>query len=85
VRSGGTLSDLPDRQSTDKCRAALTVGVDGSSVDWLAGRGKLGGQVRLRPDHKLAIVRDMDVATRLRGAREVLGNLTRIVGQAKAA
>ena len=55
-------------------------------VNWLAGTGgKLGGQVRLRPDHKLAIVRDMDVATRLRGAREVLGNLTRIVGQAKAA
>jgi transcription-repair coupling factor (superfamily II helicase) len=55
-------------------------------VNWLAGKGgKLGGQVRLRPDHKLAIVRDMDVATRLRGAREVLGNLTRIVGQAKAA
>jgi transcription-repair coupling factor (superfamily II helicase) len=55
-------------------------------VNWLAGRGgKLGGQVRLRPDHKLAIVRDMDVATRLRGAREVLDSLTRIVGQAKAA
>ncbi len=55
-------------------------------VNWLAGKGgKLGGQVRLRPDHKLAIVRDMDVATRLRGAREVLGNLSRIVGQAKAA
>ena len=55
-------------------------------VSWLAGKGgKLGGQVRLRPDHKLAIVRDMDVATRLRGAREVLGSLTRIVGQAKAA
>jgi transcription-repair coupling factor (superfamily II helicase) len=55
-------------------------------VNWLAGKGgKLGGQVRLRPDHKLAIVRDMDVATRLRGAREVLDNLTRIVGQAKAA
>jgi transcription-repair coupling factor (superfamily II helicase) len=55
-------------------------------VNWLAGKGeKLGGQVRLRPDHKLAIVRDMDVATRLGGAREVLGSLTRIVGQAKAA
>ncbi len=55
-------------------------------VSWLAGSGgKLGGQVRLRPDHKLAIVRDMDVATRLRRAREVLGSLTRIVGQAKAA
>jgi transcription-repair coupling factor (superfamily II helicase) len=55
-------------------------------VNWLAGKGgKLGGQVRLRPDHKLAIVRDMDLATRLRNAREVLGSLTRIVGQAKAA
>jgi transcription-repair coupling factor (superfamily II helicase) len=55
-------------------------------VSWLAGSGgKLGGQVRLRPDHKLAIVRDMDVATRLRGAREVLGSLARIVGQAKVA
>jgi transcription-repair coupling factor (superfamily II helicase) len=55
-------------------------------VSWLAGKGgKLGAQVRLRPDHKLAIVREMDVATRLRGAREVLGSLGRIVGQAKAA
>ena len=55
-------------------------------VGWLAGNGgNLGGQVRLRPDHKLAIVREMDVATRLRGAREVLGSLGRIVGQAKAA
>ena len=55
-------------------------------VSWLAGKGgKLGGQIRLRPDHKLAIVREMDVATRLRGAREVLGSLGRIVGQAKAA
>jgi len=55
-------------------------------VNWLAGKGgKLGGQVRLRPDHKLAIVRDMDLATRLRNAREVLDSLGRIVGQAKAA
>jgi transcription-repair coupling factor (superfamily II helicase) len=55
-------------------------------VNWLGGKGgKVGGQVRLRPDHKLAIVRDMDVATRLRGAREVLDSLTRIVGQARAA
>jgi transcription-repair coupling factor (superfamily II helicase) len=55
-------------------------------VSWLARRsGKPGAQVRLRPDHKLAIVRDMDLATRLRGAREVLDSLTRIVGQAKAA
>jgi transcription-repair coupling factor (superfamily II helicase) len=51
-------------------------------VRWLSGKG---GQVRLRPDHKLAIVREMDVATRLRQARDTLQSLTRIVGQAKAA
>jgi transcription-repair coupling factor (superfamily II helicase) len=41
--------------------------------------------VRLRPDHKLAISREMDVATRLRFARDALDNLERIAGQAKAA
>ena len=51
-------------------------------VAWLASKG---GMVRLRPDHKLAISREMDVATRLRFARDTLGNLERIVGQAKAA
>ena len=51
-------------------------------VNWLASKG---GLVRLRPDHKLAITRDMDVATRLRFARDVLENLQRIAGQAKAA
>ena len=51
-------------------------------VRWLSGKGS---QVRLRPDHKLAIVREMDVATRLRHARDTLHSLTRIVGQAKAA
>jgi transcription-repair coupling factor (superfamily II helicase) len=51
-------------------------------VAWLASKG---GLVRLRPDHKLAISREMDVATRLRFARDTLGNLERIAGQAKAA
>ena len=51
-------------------------------VAWLSGKG---GLVKLRPDHKLAIVREMDVATRVRMARDVLGNLTRIAGQARAA
>jgi transcription-repair coupling factor (superfamily II helicase) len=51
-------------------------------VAWLSGKG---GVVKLRPDHKLAIVREMDVATRVRMARDVLAALTRIVGQAKAA
>jgi transcription-repair coupling factor (superfamily II helicase) len=51
-------------------------------VAWLANKG---GLVRLRPDHKLAISREMDVATRVRFARDTLGNLERIAGQAKAA
>jgi len=51
-------------------------------VAWLSSKG---GLVRLRPDHKLAIVREMDVAARIRMARDVLGSLVRIVGQAKAA
>jgi transcription-repair coupling factor (superfamily II helicase) len=51
-------------------------------VTWLASKG---GLVRLRPDHKLAISREMDVATRLRFARDTLANLERIAGQAKAA
>ncbi len=51
-------------------------------VAWLASKG---GLVRLRPDHKLAITREMDVAVRLTTARDVLGHLSRISQQAKAA
>ncbi|MBV9734709.1 MAG: transcription-repair coupling factor, partial [Acidisphaera sp.] len=51
-------------------------------IGWLGTRA---GQIRLRPDHKLAIVREMDVAQRLRTAREVLANLNRIAQQAQAA
>jgi len=51
-------------------------------VQWLSSKG---GMVRLRPDHKLAISRDMDVATRLKFARDTLRALHQIVRQAKAA
>jgi transcription-repair coupling factor (superfamily II helicase) len=51
-------------------------------VSWLSSKA---GQIRLRPDHKLAIVREMNVTTRLRTARDVVENLNRIGGQAKAA
>jgi transcription-repair coupling factor (superfamily II helicase) len=54
----------------------------GGLVAWLGSR-KAG--IRLRPDHKLAIVKDMDVAARLATARETLGSLNRIANQAKAA
>ena len=51
-------------------------------VRWLSGKG---GLVRLRPDHKLAIQRDMDVAARLKFARDTLEALVRISNEAKAA
>jgi transcription-repair coupling factor (superfamily II helicase) len=51
-------------------------------VRWLSSKG---GMVKLRPDHKLAISRDMDVATRLKFARDTLKSLDQIVRQAKAA
>ncbi len=51
-------------------------------VAWLA---KQGGLIRLRPDHKLAIVREMGVAERVRVARDVVRNLERISREAKAA
>jgi transcription-repair coupling factor (superfamily II helicase) len=59
-------------------------------ISWLGaqGAGKGGARpdaLRLRPDHKLAIARDMNVAERVRLARDVLANLQRIAAQAKAA
>ncbi len=49
---------------------------------WL---GTTKGRIRLRPDHKLALVADLNVPERVRQAREILTNLTRITSQAKAA
>ena len=51
-------------------------------VQWL---GTKKGSVKLRPDHKLAVVRDMNVAERVKTADEVLSNLVRVANQAKAA
>jgi transcription-repair coupling factor (superfamily II helicase) len=51
-------------------------------VRWLNSKG---GFVKLRPDHKLAITRDMDLATRLKFARDTIGALNQIQKQAKAA
>ncbi len=44
-------------------------------VEWL---GTTKGAVRLRPDHKLSLVRDMTLAQRVRAASDVLDNLVRI-------
>ncbi|MGC8475388.1 MAG: transcription-repair coupling factor [Acetobacteraceae bacterium] len=51
-------------------------------VAWL---GRQGGLLRLRPDHKLAITREMDLKLRLRTAAEVLAALVKLAGQGKAA
>ena len=49
---------------------------------WL---GSTKGRIKLRPDHKLALVADLSVPERVRLAKEVLGNLSRVATQAKAA
>ena len=51
-------------------------------VAWL---GAQKGGVRLRPDHKLAISREMEVTDRIKTARDVLVSLNRLSNQAKAA
>jgi transcription-repair coupling factor (superfamily II helicase) len=51
-------------------------------VAWLASKA---GQVRLRPDHKLAMAREMSVAERVRLARDTVEKLNQIAAQAKAA
>ena len=50
-------------------------------VAWLSK----GGFLRLRPDHKLAVAREMDLTERLAVARDVLARLAAIAEQAQAA
>jgi transcription-repair coupling factor (superfamily II helicase) len=47
----------------------------GGLIAWIGTRG---GTVKVRPDHKLVVARDMDVTQRVAIARDVLGNLTRL-------
>ncbi len=51
-------------------------------VQWLGTRK---GAIKLRPDHKLAVVRDLTVPDRVKTADEILSNLVRVASQAKAA
>jgi len=51
-------------------------------ITWL---GKKNGLVKLRPDHKLAVSRDMNVGERVKLARDILRNLNTLVQEAKAA
>ncbi len=51
-------------------------------IAWLNTRK---GTIRLRPDHKLSVVREMGVAERMSLGRDVLSNLNRIAAQAAQA
>ena len=57
-------------------------GNPGGLVAWLGAQKE---PIRLRPDHKLAISREMAVSDRIKTAREVLRSLNRIATQAQAA
>ena len=51
-------------------------------IAWLSSKA---GLIKLRPDLKLAIVRDMSLKDRVRTARDLVGNLRKIAAQAAAA
>jgi transcription-repair coupling factor (superfamily II helicase) len=51
-------------------------------VGWVTAQK---GLVKLRPDHKLAMVREMDLPTRVRAAKDMLAALARVAQRAKAA
>ena len=51
-------------------------------IAWL-GRAKR--PIRLRPDHKLAVVQDMGIAERMKVGRDVLANLNRLANEAAKA
>jgi transcription-repair coupling factor (superfamily II helicase) len=55
-------------------------------IGWLAGpKAGLTGDLKLRPDHKLVLVRELTVSQRVKTAKDILKNLGRITIQAKAA
>jgi len=51
-------------------------------IQWISRRKE---PIRLRPDHKLAVVQDMGVAERMRVGRDVLANLNRLANEAAKA
>jgi len=54
----------------------------GGLIAWIASRG---GTLKVRPDQKLVVARDMEVAARIGIARDVLTNLTRLSNLQEAA
>jgi transcription-repair coupling factor (superfamily II helicase) len=55
----------------------------GGLIAWV--QAQKGGVVKLRPDQKLALLREMDLGQRVKAAKDLLRALVRIAGQAKAA
>jgi transcription-repair coupling factor (superfamily II helicase) len=51
-------------------------------VNWVTAQK---GLVKLRPDHKLAMVREMDLPTRVRAAKDMLASLAKVACQVKKA
>jgi transcription-repair coupling factor (superfamily II helicase) len=51
-------------------------------VNWVTAQK---GLVKLRPDHKLAMVREMDLPTRVRAAKDMLASLAKVAQQVKKA
>ena len=47
----------------------------GGLINWL---GQQAGAVKLRPDHKLAVVRDMPYSARLKAAKDIVSALQKI-------
>jgi len=54
----------------------------GGLVSWVTAQK---GLVKLRPDHKLAMVREMELKTRIRAAKDMLAALAKVARQAHAA
>ncbi|MGY4800074.1 transcription-repair coupling factor [Roseomonas sp. KE0001] len=54
----------------------------GGLVNWVTAQK---GLVKLRPDHKLAMVREMDLKTRVRTAKDMLAALAGVAAQGRAA
>jgi transcription-repair coupling factor (superfamily II helicase) len=54
----------------------------GGLVAWVSAQK---GGVKLRPDHKLALLREMELAPRVKAARDLLAALARVARQARAA
>lgn len=54
----------------------------GGLVAWVTSQKNA---VKLRPDHKLALLREMDLAARVKASRDLLVSLARVARQARAA